>query len=99
MQARNERAQKKNNNSIRFVDPYIVFKAPQAVWTASHESLHQSYEVIREPKRKIKNTLPLQLRVSYIVIKLLIITRLGFYIVIGLTIYMCKQLLLDTDGH
>jgi len=27
----------KNNNSIGFVDSYIVFKAPQAVWTASHE--------------------------------------------------------------
>ena len=26
-----------NDNSIGFVDPYIVFKAPQAVWTASHE--------------------------------------------------------------
>jgi len=28
----------KNDNSIGFVDPYIVFKAPQAVWTASHET-------------------------------------------------------------
>ena len=33
------------------------------------KSLHQSYEVLCEPKRKTKNTLPLQLRVSYIVIK------------------------------
>ena len=28
----------RNDNSIGFVDPYIVFKAPQAVWTASHET-------------------------------------------------------------
>jgi len=27
----------KNDNSIGFVDSYIVFKAPQAVWTPSHE--------------------------------------------------------------
>jgi len=27
----------KNDNSIGFIDPYIVFKAPQAVWTTSHE--------------------------------------------------------------
>jgi len=27
----------RNNNSIGFIDPYIVFKAPQAVCTASHE--------------------------------------------------------------
>ena len=27
----------RNDNSIGFVDPYIVFKAPQAVWTTSHE--------------------------------------------------------------
>jgi len=48
----------KNNNSIGFVDPYIVFKAPQTVWTAS-------YEVLREPKRKTKNILSLQLLYSY----------------------------------
>ena len=28
----------KNDNSIRFVDHYIIFKAPQAVWTISHET-------------------------------------------------------------
>ena len=28
----------RNDNSIGFVDPYIVFKAPQAVWIASHET-------------------------------------------------------------
>ena len=28
----------KNDNSIGFVDPYIVFKALQVVWTASHET-------------------------------------------------------------
>jgi len=28
----------RNNNSIWFVDPYIVFKAPQAVWTVYHET-------------------------------------------------------------
>jgi len=28
----------RNDNSIGLVDPYIVFKAPQAVWTASHET-------------------------------------------------------------
>ena len=28
----------RNDNSIGFVDPYIVFKAPQAVWTAAHET-------------------------------------------------------------
>ena len=27
----------RNDNSIGFVDPYIVFKASQAVWTAYHE--------------------------------------------------------------
>ena len=27
----------RNDNSIGFVDPYIVFKAPQAVWTVDHE--------------------------------------------------------------
>jgi len=28
----------KNGNSIGFVDPYVVFKAPHAVWTTSHET-------------------------------------------------------------
>ena len=28
----------RNDNSIGFVDPYIVFKAPQTVWTADHET-------------------------------------------------------------
>lgn len=28
----------RNDNSIGFVDPYIVFKAPQAVWTTAHET-------------------------------------------------------------
>jgi len=28
----------KNDNNIGFVDPYIVFKAPQAVWTASYKT-------------------------------------------------------------
>ena len=28
----------RNDNSIGFVDPYIVFKAPQALWTAAHET-------------------------------------------------------------
>ena len=28
----------KNDNSIGSVGPYIIFKAPQAVWTASHET-------------------------------------------------------------
>jgi len=28
----------KNNNRIGFVDPYIIFKAPQTVSTASHET-------------------------------------------------------------
>jgi len=28
----------KNDNSIGFVDPYIVFKAPQVVWTASYKT-------------------------------------------------------------
>ena len=28
----------RNDNSIGFVDPYIVLKAPQAVWTTSHET-------------------------------------------------------------
>jgi len=28
----------RNDNSIGFVDPYIVFKAPQVVWTTSHET-------------------------------------------------------------
>ena len=28
----------KNDNSIGFVDSYIVFKATQAVWTTSHET-------------------------------------------------------------
>lgn len=28
----------RNDNSIGFVDPYIVFKAQQALWTASHET-------------------------------------------------------------
>jgi hypothetical protein len=27
----------RNDNSIGLVDPYIVFKAPHAVWAASHE--------------------------------------------------------------
>jgi len=37
--ARNLRfALSKNDNSIRFVDTYIVFKAPQAVWTPSYET-------------------------------------------------------------
>jgi len=28
----------RNDNSIGFVDPYIVFEAPHALWTASHET-------------------------------------------------------------
>jgi hypothetical protein len=28
----------RNDNSIGFVDHYIVFKAPHAVWTAAHET-------------------------------------------------------------
>ena len=28
----------RNDNSIGFVDSYIIFKAPQAMWTASHET-------------------------------------------------------------
>jgi hypothetical protein len=28
----------RNDNSIGFVDPYIVFKDPQAVWTEAHET-------------------------------------------------------------
>jgi len=28
----------KNDNSFGFVDPYILFKAPHAVWIASHET-------------------------------------------------------------
>ena len=28
----------RNDNSIGFVDLYIVFKAPQAVWAAAHET-------------------------------------------------------------
>ena len=28
----------RNDNSIGFVDPYIVFKAPQTVWTTSYET-------------------------------------------------------------
>jgi len=28
----------RNDNSIGFADPYIVFKAPHAVWTTSHET-------------------------------------------------------------
>ena len=27
-----------NDNSIGFIDPYIVFKAPQAGWTAAHDT-------------------------------------------------------------
>jgi len=37
----------KNDNSIGFVDPYIVFKAPQAAWTTSHET-----EVCTKKKNK-----------------------------------------------
>jgi len=28
----------KNDNSIGFVDPYIVFKAPQEVWIPTYET-------------------------------------------------------------
>ena len=59
-------------------------------------SLHQSYKVLCEPKRKTKNTLPLQLRVSYIIFKymhilfyLLLLNTSFIYLYIGLTIYMC----------
>ena len=38
MQAPNERTQKKNNNSIGFIDSYIIFKAPQVMWTTSHKT-------------------------------------------------------------
>ena len=71
----------KNDNSIGFIDPYIIFKAPQAVDSILWDrSLHQSYDVLREPKIKTKNTLPLQLRVSYIVIKCM---HILFYLLLG----------------
>jgi len=51
----------KNDNSIEFVDPYIVFKALEVVWTTSYET-----EVCTKLMRffviqKKKNTIPLQL--------------------------------------
>ena len=86
----------RNDNSIGFVDPYIVFKAPQAVWTASHETdvCTNLMRFFVNQKEKQKILFPLQLRVSYILIAyfiLLIITRDKFYIVIYRPdyIYIC----------
>jgi hypothetical protein len=61
----------KNDNSIGFVNPYIVFKGPQAVWTTSYETqvCTNLMTFFMNQKEKQKNILPLQLRVSYILIK------------------------------
>ena len=86
----------KNDNSIGFVDPYIVLKAPQVVWTPSYE-IEVCTNFIRffvNQKENKKYSFPttsseLYSYLEYAYFILLIITRSGFYIVIGLTIYMC----------
>jgi len=62
---------RKNDHSIGFIDLDIVFKAPQAVWKTSYETevYTNLMRFFMNQKEKTKNTLPLQLRVSYIVIK------------------------------